>query len=255
LPGSLNLKNPGSPHRVDLLEMPGHRYDLGQIGMALDRMGVPPSSALTPASEPRLSRRGEVNQPVVDAGRIQFLWRVLPDWVRTLIKVGKRPGDRYRSRSEADCAVMRVLLDAGATFNEIAWIFASNIPGIGARHAEQGDRYLSLTFDFLERTAAPDSLVAVERVAHRGWGSRVVLDLRVFFGPHTGTTFQHGVESNRSVWPYLFLSAGLPPAPRADAAKALALWDRDLRVVLEEVPFMGNPRLQIKRFLPQLLEQ
>jgi hypothetical protein len=252
MPGSLNLKDPLAPRRVELVEMLAHRYDLRPIIAKLDSRGVPPAAALTPAPRPARPRPADVNQVIVDPGRINLIWDALPRWAQNLIRAGKQPGDRYPSRSEADCAVVRVLLDAGASEDEVVWLFANNIAGIGGRYAEQGDRYLSMTIDFIERNAPAESWAFVERVDHRGPGSRVVLDLRVYFGAHAGAQFQQGVESTRSVWPYLFRSAGFLPAAMGDASRALALVDRDLRLALEQTSYAGTQRLQVKRFLPRI---
>jgi hypothetical protein len=253
LPGTVNRKDPTNARRVNLVELRGDRYRIENVQAALDAVGAPAATEAHTSSRRRhISHAQGLIVPTDDPTRIQAIIRALPAWCQILIANGKVSDDRYSSRSEADAAVVRVLLDIGAEGDEIAFIFARHPDGIGARYAERGDRYLDRTIDFVRRNSPDESWAIVNRVTTRGAGSRVVLDLSVYFGAYAGTQLQHGVESTCSAWPYLFLSAGLRPPRVGDATKALGLVERDLRLRLEQVHHRGSKRVQVRRLLPQL---
>jgi hypothetical protein len=254
LPGSISPKH---GRKAELLDMVEVRHDLVAVDAALDAVGAPPAKPLASRpspSRPRRDARALLVQPAVDAGRIEAIWGALPAWSQNLIVNGWTPAGRYPSRSEADAAAVRALMDAGAEDDEIEWFFTEYKAGIGERYAERGDDYLDRTIDFIRRCSPDEDFAFVEGVRHSGAGSRVVLDLDVYFGPHEGAKLQHGVNSTSTSWRYPFLSACLEPATTGDAGAARALIGRDVRVRIETVAVNGEARLEVKRFLPQLPE-
>jgi len=89
-------------------------------------------------------------------------------------------------------------------------------------------------------------LVVVERVVGMEDRPRVVLHVRVLGGPHDGAAITQGVDADKPVWRYLFLSAGLAPAPHGSVAAAGQLRGLRLRVQLGE----NGEDLQVRRWLP-----
>jgi len=242
LPGSLNWKA-GSPVRTAAWIDAAAETRLEEIDACLTMLGFPHvdgdlRSARTEGPPP------SANGADLDVEAI--LGRLSSYWV-DLIRNGYRPGGPYPSQSEADMAVVGVLVDTSATDAEIQAIFSRF--AIGAKYRREGWRYLSLTIN-TARGTHPQTLVRVERVNPAPPNGRLVLNLLILDGPYEGKRFDHGVTSTSVVWNHLFKAAGMEPPPLGQTARALALLGSDLRVRLESVFFNGAYRLQVSRFLP-----
>ena len=253
--GSSNWKD-GTAKRIEIVYFaPRVSVSLAALSAALDQLGVP--QLAPPARRPRpvqVKAAAPRTEPQFVSGNlgegINTLLAGLPSWVCGLIERGHVEGDSYPSRSEADAAVVRALVDAGADDNEIATIFAST--EIGAKYSEAGDGYLARTIDFVRDSLLDESQVLVEAVTPGPPGGRAVLRLRVVDGANAGETFAHGVNSRSSAWPWLFRAADIAPPAEGATDQTLLLRGRLLRVRIERTVWDGKPRLQVARFLPQL---
>ena len=243
LPGSFNWKT-GSSVRTGVWACRTAQTTLEELDRALDALGVP-------KVEPQPSKGTFSLQPVgpVDQDRLLALWELLPAWARDLIQRGKQPGDGYRSRSEADPAAVRALVNAGASDAEIKFVFTTS--PIGEKYRECGDAYLARTLDFVRKTATYSyaRVLGIDRGLSLG---RVVLRLDVVAGAESGAVFRHGVQTNSSVWQWVLRSAGLPATPPAVSPEPERLVGTILRVELETIQWKNKPRLQVKHFLPPL---
>jgi len=171
----------------------------------------------------------------------------VPAWCKQLIRTGWPPSNRYPSRSEADAAVCRVLVDAGSEDDEIYAIFHRHPQGIGARMYERGFEYLRRTVEFV-RDEEPDTPVVrvVGGQVPSASGGRVQIDLEVLSGERHGERFQQGVSSASTAWPWLFRSAGLPVPPSGAVRAAHRLLRRTMRVRLRT--WEGG--MEVDRWLP-----
>ena len=81
--------------------------------------------------------------------------------IKSLIRDGRTDDSRYKSRSEADQAVMVAMLQVGHTPLEIKAIFAHSEYGISKKYQEQGDAYLECSIGnamaFCEQHSSPSS--------------------------------------------------------------------------------------------------
>lgn len=140
LPGTANWKD-GEPKSCYLSHLSSRDYGSAEIMSALDRMGVP-------RVEPKPD-----GAPVMQNEDPLFNWthlkQRLPAASADLIENGI-PHEHYRSRSENDFRVVKDLVLAGATNEQIEWIYANK--EIGAlKYKEKGIRYLHQTIKSARR--------------------------------------------------------------------------------------------------------
>ena len=226
-----------------------------QLAAALDACDVP----ALPAKPKRRSGTtwrppaSELNVLPLASGRLEFFKRALPQWAKRLIVNGAAGSERYPSRSEADAAVCRILVEAGATDDEILFFFAGTPGGIGERFHERhaagaGLDYLERTISLIRDSVADedeDTVLARKVTVMRG-RPRVLLEMEVTTGGDKGETIVQGVEACQSIWRHVFVAAGLEPAPLGAVGEAGRLQGRLLRVRLDA----RGTGLEVKRWLP-----
>ena len=152
LTGSKNWKkNPPAWCYLQSLN-PERRFDLLHVSRALDAVGAPP---------PR-SARVAGGQPInVDPPEDWFALRQrLSEGVLDIIMTGERNAysEKQISRSEADWVVVCALVKAGATDNDILWVYG-NTPVGQLKFHEAGMRYLTRTIDSARRSATEKPVV------------------------------------------------------------------------------------------------
>lgn len=129
VPDTLNVKDPANPKEVKVISFnPDVRYELSEF----DHFCVPVNDTKT--------------DKVVfsdDVKRIDINKLCLSNDTKALILNGKRDGDGYGSRSEADFRVVCDMIDHGYSDDEIKAVF-SQFP-IGDKYRERGDPYLICT--------------------------------------------------------------------------------------------------------------
>lgn len=257
LPGSFNWKT-GKPVPVTWVSR-RRSVTIDQLEAAMEEVGVP--AALPSRGQRRGAPRRTCDDiapptcPAIDPDRWVFIKRALPAWAVAMILRGRDASDRYESRSQADAAVCRALVDLGATDDEIRFFFVRTPEGIGARFHERhaagaGDDYLERTITFVRKAAEEHiddvALVKVNKIWAMRGRPRVGLEVEVRTGHEAGETIKQGVEATGPIWRYLWLSAGLEPMPSAAAKEAGRLRGRLLRVRLD----VRGDGLQIDRWLP-----
>lgn len=131
-PYSHNVKNPSKPKLVKVKKLEDIRYSLKDF-------------------EDQFSRLLQKERKAQESSKLQPSHEVAPEdshlstKIRRLINQGKNKNDDYKSRSEADMAVICGLLRAGYTEEEIIELFRDYPDGIGEKYREKGkwgDRYL-----------------------------------------------------------------------------------------------------------------
>lgn len=122
---------------------------------------------------------------------------LLPARIRDLINYGHDPTDRYPSRSEADAAVVRALVRAGATDEQIRDIFDAEPIGAKWREPATSGGYLKRTISRYRESPEPAQLVVVQEADFApppgGEGMRIYLGLKVLKGTLRGKYVRSGV--------------------------------------------------------------
>jgi hypothetical protein len=295
LPGTVNQKRETSGAVATVVHFrPEPRYSLAEITSRLDVAGAPipdpekrerrlrarpvASSVIAPVAAPVASpvvapvaprvvpaprpptpsvppRVPVPETPEQQAHRAK-LWAWLPERIQDLIITGVYDHDKYQSRSEADLAVVRALVNAGASDDDIVEIFEQYPAGIGERTAERGLHYLQHTIDTARDTANSVDISIVQfrcRVPYDGEAARALLRLRVVKGPGLGAEFTHGIALGRKgdeVWRYLFMAAGLSPPPERRRKELRALVGRRAHAELAEGPY----GMEVRRWLPPWMD-
>ena len=158
--------------------------------------------------------------------------------------MGVRSGDRFGGdRSRGDAApLVRKLLTAGATKEEVVFVFLSNPAGCGHKTVERGAGYLTKTIAAI-RDRMDDQWLAGDWV-------RVItakqdrVELCLTSGPHEGTSWWQPVRVGSSAYPHVFRAFGLPPGSH----NLLATCGLEALVELNE--YRG--RKNVVRWLPPL---
>ena len=226
-----------------------------QLAAALDACDVPVEPT-KPKKQTRAAWRPptpELEVQPLAPGRLDFFKRALPHWAKLLIINGAAGSERYPSRSEADAAVCRILVEAGASDDEILYFFAMTPRGTGQRFLERhaagaGHDYLDRTISLIRDAVADEDedTVLVKKARPMVGRLRVVLEMEVTTGDDKGVTIVQGVEATQSIWRHVFVSAGLEPAPLGAVNEAGRLRGRLLRVRLGS----RGDGLQVVRWLP-----
>ncbi len=138
LPGTWNMKDPAHPKPVRLVHFaPRRRFNLTDFAPILCADAPPGEDA---DAEP-ITFTAYANLPKVNLGDLR-----VSKPIKTLIKQGWQRGGKYRTRSEADQAVITALRQGDHAPNEIKAVFARTAWGIGAKVREKRepevDRYL-----------------------------------------------------------------------------------------------------------------
>ncbi|MFM2153647.1 MAG: hypothetical protein RL199_2082 [Pseudomonadota bacterium] len=213
LPGSLNWKN-GEARSIAATDInPEARTTPEAFSAALDALGFPPDRE-SAAHRVAVQLGSPVHLSMED---LEELMGLLPPWTRDLIVRGQ-PGDRYKSRSEADLAVAGRLVEAGATDDEIHAVFAMHPDGIGSRLMERGESDLART---IGKARGGADLVAAEFISVAGTPDRMAVELHVLDGEQRGLRFTQGVEVASSAWPWVFKRAEVPLPATIEDRQAL----------------------------------
>lgn len=149
LPGSLNWKKERPLWSYLLGLWPERRFELGHVDAALDAMGAPPARNRSQYVDPgpQASAEGE------------DWWFELKDRIpmhaREIIAWGERNeySEKQLSRSEADWLVVCSLVRAGASDEQIRWVYDTQPVG-WMKYREAGPRYLNHTIEAARRSEA-----------------------------------------------------------------------------------------------------
>ncbi len=138
LPGTWNMKDPARPKPVRLVHFASQRrFNLTDFAPILCADAPPGEDA---DAEP-ITFTAYADLPKVNLGDLR-----VSNPIKTLIKQGWLRGGKYRTRSEADQAVITALRHGDHAPNEIKAVFARTAWGIGAKVREKRepevDRYL-----------------------------------------------------------------------------------------------------------------
>ncbi len=246
LPGTINWKPEvgGVMAKLKTCE-PSIRYSLEEILAKLDAAGVPipPPVGHRGPARPRSVITGDESIALdlddLEEGEVErqeVLYSLLPERYQRLADNGERRG----GRSEAAMGLCRVLMNVGASEDEVATFFRLRPRGIGEVVIEKGLPWLDRTLNALQSEpslATPDptalSTVRLRAVQKPVYWDRAVLWLKVEDGPHAGTAFKGGLSfSCPDVWRFCFLAFGAAPAPIGDMDALIALRGKTARVVL-----------------------
>lgn len=267
MPGSFNWKH-GQRRRLQVLHR-GPRVGLQQLQAAIRHVAGEPdpprvrrgervrtrrrravaSAPRAPRPRDPAARSFQVPQPEpVEPARIERIWASVPAWTRGIIQTGDRQTRGYPSGSEMDAAVVRMLLEAGATDDEVLWFYLAHPEGIGRRLTQRGEDYLWRTVaamqDAIEDSIPADqSVVEVTNVYITHPHNRgAYLSLLVVEGEHEGAELRQWVNVDGAYWPYLVRAMGLVGAAREQAVVremvgkraqvTLGRWSKGLQVRL-----------------------
>ncbi len=218
---------------------------------------APPPVAPAPrAPRPRTPPRIPAAPSSGEQSSYAKLWAWIPERIQSLIITGLSEHHRYQSRSEADLAVVRALVNAAASDDDIVEIFEGYPRGIGEKTAEQGLHYLQHTIDTARDTANPVDVSVVQfrcTMPYDGGAARVLLRLRVVKGPGLAAEFTQGIALGRrgdDVWRYLFMAAGLSPPGERRRKELRALVGRRAHAELGEGPY----GMEVRRWLPPWMD-
>ncbi len=249
LPGTMNWKPEVGGVMAKLVACePSSRYSLDEIVAKLDAAGVPIQVPPRRRSEPKSSRQAAAcgAEPLDredlyedEARRQDLLFSLLPEHYQNLAEAGAPRGER----SEAAAGICRMLLNAGASEDEIETFFRLRPTGIGEVVIEKGLRWLGRTLDFLQSDSSPDSdaapplsTVRLLEWRNRIYCKRVGLRLKVEDGPFRGEVFPSGLDlaspRARDPWRFFFMAFGEAPAPFGDVQAVRRLLGRTARAVL-----------------------
>lgn len=246
-PGTMNNK-PGVNAPCKLIHFdPSTRYSLATIVAAMDAAGVE-QVLVEPriATAARRARPSPTSQlaPIMDLELVPAEQRARLDAIigrlsarsRGLMERGKYPGTTYPSRSEAEMAVVRALVEAGANDDDIVTLGLMHPHGLGERSLDRGSTVsLELTIDKARSTPRPVAHHAdrprsrVRLLDFNLAGSRLVLDL---VNVDSGHRFTTGISTHRGdVLAYARAAFGL-----ADGQAWIGAAGRVAEVELREGP-------------------
>jgi hypothetical protein len=151
LPGSVNFKTPPTLCYLTSVD-PGRRYSIQQISAALDSMGIP-------AVQRKVHRQEPVDPIDGSDWWSQIRERLGPHPLAIIDSGEKNPySDGQVTRSEADWLVVCALVRAGASDEQITWIYDSQPVGL-LKYAEEGAHYLNQTVASARRKLAQQTEV------------------------------------------------------------------------------------------------
>jgi hypothetical protein len=165
--------------------------------------------------------------------------------VDAFVQLGRRASVRHSEPHRAASAACRVMVNAGATDEQILLAFREAPEGFGALLVRRGEGALRRVITFARQGTQIDSIAGVLAV-HASDEHRSELELELLDGPRAGQRFRQGIRHDSTAWAWLFRHAGFAvPAERTYQALG-ALVERRVGVRLERD---SRGRLRVQRWL------